>query len=241
MRRLAERDASPRQGLGKPLIPPFLKSSALDYNGTVALLTFVFTAEAQLVVGDSAGLRQKESKFLPSLIAHSGHRVPSFRYSCFSGRVSLHFRPVCRFQRRGGILTLPQRRNRHTAGAAAFTVFHRLWGMLFCRCIFSYKPGFPKCRNDFSNLVPVPQKKQNSITVTLPLLLCDGLDFHKKPTAAIAFSALLHLRHILVRRCHPGCVLPSPGRDRPLASAYPRSAEGGYFAWHRAGSVLPLP
>ena len=43
--------------LGKPLLSPFLKSSALDYNGTVALLTFVFTAEAQFVIGDSAGLR----------------------------------------------------------------------------------------------------------------------------------------------------------------------------------------
>ena len=127
VRRLAERDASPRQGLGKPLLPPFLKSSALDYNGTVALLTFVFTAEAQLVVGDSAGLRQKESKFLPSLIAHSGHRVPSFRYSCFSGRFSPIFCPVCRFQRRGGILTLPQRRNGHTGATAGFTVFHSMW------------------------------------------------------------------------------------------------------------------
>ena len=129
----------PHLCLGKPLIPPFLKSSALDYNGTVALLTFVFTAEAQLVVGDSAGLRQKESKFLLSLIAHSGHRVPPFRYSCFSGRFSLHFRPVCRFQRRGGILTLPQRRKGHTGATAGFAVFSQCGWYLFCKCIFSYK------------------------------------------------------------------------------------------------------
>ena len=120
-RRTARRSACPRQSLGKPLFPPFLKSSALDYNGTVALLTFVLTAEAQLVVGDSAGLRQKESKFPLPFIAHSGHGVPPFGYSCFSGRFLPILRPVCRFHEAGGILTLPQREKRHTGATVGST------------------------------------------------------------------------------------------------------------------------
>jgi len=57
-------------------------------------------------------------------------------------------------------------------------------------CISSYKPGFPKCRNAFLGFLPVPQKKQNSIAVTLPWQLCDGCDFYKNPTAATDFAML---------------------------------------------------
>ncbi len=47
----------PQTKSGKTLLPPFLKPSAIDHDGTVALLTAMFTAEAQLVVGNSAGFR----------------------------------------------------------------------------------------------------------------------------------------------------------------------------------------
>ncbi len=36
----------PQTKSGKTLLPPFLKSWAFDYDGTVALFTFVLTAEA---------------------------------------------------------------------------------------------------------------------------------------------------------------------------------------------------
>ena len=142
VRRTARRSACPRQSLGKPLPPPFLKSSALNYNGAVALLTFVFTTEAKLVVGDPARLRQKESQFSLSFIAHSGHRVPPFGYSCFSGRFSLNFGLVRRFQRRGGILTLPQRRKGHTGATTAFPVFHS-------SNVYEFRSVIPATNRDF--------------------------------------------------------------------------------------------
>lgn len=45
--------------------------------------------------------------------------------------------------------------------------------ILFRKCIFSYKPRKARHGNDFSDCISVPQKRQNSIVVTLPLLLCD--------------------------------------------------------------------
>jgi hypothetical protein len=72
----------------------------------------------------------------------------------------------------------------------AFAGFTQWWYVLLRKCIFSYKPGFPKCRNDFWDFASVPQKKQNSIAVTLPQQLCDGCGFCKNPRAATGFTAL---------------------------------------------------
>ena len=60
------------------------------------------------------------------------------------------------------MLTLPQRRKRHTGATAAFTGYTPCGWYVFCKCISSYKPGFPKCRNDFSILLSVPQQRQKS-------------------------------------------------------------------------------
>ena len=46
-----------------------------------------------------------------------------FAFGAENPLFSAVFRPVCGFQRRGGILTLPQRRKRHTGATAGFTVF----------------------------------------------------------------------------------------------------------------------
>ena len=46
---------------------------------------------------------------------------------CFSAV----FRPVSGFSEAGGILTLPQRKKRHTGATAAFAVFSQWWCVLF--------------------------------------------------------------------------------------------------------------
>ena len=66
------------------------------------------------------------------------------------------------FSEAGGILTLPQRKKRHTGATVAFAVFTQCGWYVFCKCISSYKPGFPKCRNDFWILLSVPQQRQKS-------------------------------------------------------------------------------
>ena len=52
----------------------------------------------------------------------------------------------------GGILTLPQRKKRHTGATAAFTVFHRSGWYVFGKCVFSYRSKFRRHRNGFSYL-----------------------------------------------------------------------------------------
>ena len=151
------------------------------------------------------------------------------------------FSPCVRLSRgRWDTYPTPERKAAHR-GDSGFCCFLQWRCVLLQKCISSYKPRFPKYRNDFSDFVPVPQKKQTSIAVTLPGQLCDGCDFYKYPTAATAFAVLLHLRHIFIRRQHPGCVPPFPGTERSPASACYLHAEGGCFAWCRVQSALPQP
>jgi len=78
------------------------------------------------------------------------------------------FSPCVRLFRGGwDTYPTPERKAAHR-GDSGFYCFSQWWCVLFQKCISSYKPVFPKCRNDFLGFLPVPQKKQNSIAVTLP-------------------------------------------------------------------------
>ena len=140
--------------------PGFTKPGANQGFDPPALLTATDAPLAFGMVGDFS-LRIAEEipipaffQILTSSLVFLGRFTPCF---------SVDFRPVCGFQRRGGILTLPQRRKRHTGVTAAFAVFYSVGGILFRMCISSYKPGFCKRCNGFSVFLSVPQKKQNSI------------------------------------------------------------------------------
>ena len=72
-----------------------------------------------------------------------------------------------------GLLLQKKKILRHR-GNTALTVANILCCcVLFQKCIFSYKPRKTRYGNDFLDCVSVPQKKQNSIFVTLPMQLCD--------------------------------------------------------------------
>lgn len=64
---------------------------------------------------------------------------------------------------RGGWDTYPTpvRKAAHR-GDSGFYFFYRSEWYVFYKCISSYKPGFPKCRNDFWTLLSVPQQRQKS-------------------------------------------------------------------------------
>ena len=73
-------------GLGNRSSPPFLKPAAFDDHRTVTLLTIMCTSQAQSVIGYPAFVCQKESQFLLSAFAHSGHRSPPSALGRFTGR-----------------------------------------------------------------------------------------------------------------------------------------------------------
>ena len=66
--------------------------------------------------------------------------------SCFWGRFtpcfSADFRLVSGFSEAGGILTLPQRKKRHTGATAAFAVFHSSG-------VYCFRSVFPATNRDF--------------------------------------------------------------------------------------------
>ena len=86
-------------------------------------------------------------------------------YPLFLGQ----FSPVCRFQRRGGILTLPQRRNRHTGATAGFAVFHSMGGICFTSVFPATNRDFPSAATVF--LFPF-QYRRRSRTVSLLHFCC---------------------------------------------------------------------
>ncbi len=73
-------------------------------------------------------------------------------------------------------LLLQRKKIPQHSGNTALTVAHiPSRCILFLKCIFSYKAKKVRHGNDFSDCISVPQKKQNSIFVTLPMQLCDRL------------------------------------------------------------------
>ena len=136
--------------------PGFAKPGADQYLDPPALLAAMDTPLAFGMVGDfPLCIAEKipisvSFQILTSSLVFQGGLPPVFR------RI---FALCPAFQRRVGYLPYPR-------GKSGTQGRQRL--LLFQKCISSYKPGFPKCRNDFLNFVPVPQKKQNSIAVTLP-------------------------------------------------------------------------
>lgn len=66
------------------------------------------------------------------------------------------------FQRQVGYLPYPREKSGTQGRQRLLLLFHRSGWYVFCKCISSYKPGFPKCRNDFSILLSVLQQRQKS-------------------------------------------------------------------------------
>lgn len=97
----------------------FAKPGANQGLDPPALFTAMDTPQAFGVVGDLSADCAKETPLL--FVLHFSYLQPLIlgcRTPCFSAV----FRPVCGFQRRGGILTLPQRRKGHTGATVGFTV-----------------------------------------------------------------------------------------------------------------------
>ena len=102
---------APPEG-GKEASPSFLEFRAIEPFDLPALLAGLGTADAFWVVADlAAGLSEKRICIVIDCLhlLPLGSPTPVF---------SAIFRPVSAFQRWGGVLTLPQRRKRHTGVTA---------------------------------------------------------------------------------------------------------------------------
>ena len=66
------------------------------------------------------------------------------------------------FQRQVGYLPYPREKSGTQGRQRLLLFFHSSGWYVFCKCISSYKPEFPKCRNDFWILLSVPQQRQKS-------------------------------------------------------------------------------
>ena len=117
-----------KPGADQCLNPPALLTVA------AAPLTFGMIGDFPLRIAKEIPIPVFFQLFTSSLVYQGG--LPP----CFSA----DFRPVSGFSEAGGILTLPQRKKRHTGATVAFTVFHS--GGVYC-----FSSVFPATNRDFSS------------------------------------------------------------------------------------------
>ena len=155
---------------------------------------------------------------------------------------SADFRPVSGFPEAGGILTLPQRKKRHTGATVAFVGFSQWWCVLFQKCISSYKPGFPKCRNDFSVLLSVPQQRQKSYLQHLRSYNETAAVIRKIQVSQQLFRFCYTCNTSAATRCCPGFSQPYPCTTIPRGHCFRcRSEPALCSALDRDRSDFPRP
>ena len=152
------------------------------------------------------------------------------------------FSPCVRLFRDGWVLTLPQRKKRHTGATAAFAGFMQWWCVLFQKCISSYKTGFPKRRNDFSVLLSVSQQRQKSYLQHLRSYNETAAVIRKIQVSQQLFRFCYTCNTSAATRCCPGFSQPYPCTTIPRGHCFRcRSEPALCSALDRDRSDFPRP
>lgn len=115
-------------------------------------------------------------------------------------------------------------------------------GMLFRKCISSYKPGFPKCRNNFSYSVSVPQQRQKSYLQRLRSYNETAAVIRKIQVSQQVFRFCYTCNTSTATRCCSGFSQPYPCTTIPRGHCFRcRSEQALCSASDRDRSDFPQP